>query len=82
MAKAARMHKHCRVHVTIFFPVQDFVWFILSSEDKRTTKAVEFWFRCMDLDGDGKISMYELEYFYEEQLKRYRRLIIRCGTEF
>ena len=73
MAKATRMHKRCRVHVTIFFHAQDFVWFILSSEDKRTSKAVEFWFRCMDLDGDGKISMYELEYFYEEQLKRYIR---------
>jgi hypothetical protein len=27
-------------------------------------------FRCMDLDGDGFLSMYELEYFYEEQLQR------------
>ena len=26
--------------------------------------------RCMDLDGDGYLSMYELEYFYEEQLRR------------
>lgn len=24
----------------------------------------------MDLDGDGYLSMYELEYFYEEQLHR------------
>jgi hypothetical protein len=24
----------------------------------------------MDLDGDGYLSMYELEYFYEEQLQR------------
>lgn len=27
-------------------------------------------YRCMDLDGDGYLSMYELEYFYEEQLQR------------
>lgn len=26
--------------------------------------------RCMDVDGDGYLSMYELEYFYEEQLHR------------
>lgn len=26
--------------------------------------------RCMDVDGDGYISMYELEYFYEEQMQR------------
>lgn len=55
---------------------QDFVWFILSSEDKRTTKAIEYWFRCMDLDGDGRISMYELEYFYEEQLRRLEAMCI------
>jgi hypothetical protein len=28
----------------------------------------------MDLDGDGYISMYELEYFYEEQLQRMESL--------
>lgn len=32
--------------------------------------SVEYWFRCMDLDGDGVLSMYELEYFYEEQCER------------
>ena len=30
--------------------------------------------RCMDLDGDGFLSMYELEYFYEEQLQRMEAL--------
>ena len=30
--------------------------------------------RCMDLDGDGVLSMYELEYFYEEQLQRMEQL--------
>ena len=28
----------------------------------------------MDLDGDGFLSMYELEYFYEEQLQRMEAL--------
>lgn len=28
----------------------------------------------MDLDGDGYLSMYELEYFYEEQLQRMEAL--------
>lgn len=32
--------------------------------------SVEYWFRCMDMDGDGVLSMYELEYFYEEQCER------------
>ncbi|XP_065355106.1 serine/threonine-protein phosphatase 2A regulatory subunit B'' subunit alpha [Calliphora vicina] len=48
----------------------DFVWFLLSEEDKRTPTAIEYWFRCMDIDGDGLLSMYELEYFYEEQQQR------------
>ena len=48
----------------------DFVWFLLSEEDKSNPTAVEYWFRCMDLDGDGVLSLYELEYFYEEQQQR------------
>ncbi|XP_050511838.1 serine/threonine-protein phosphatase 2A regulatory subunit B'' subunit alpha-like isoform X2 [Diabrotica virgifera virgifera] len=48
----------------------DFVWFLLSEEDKLHPTAIEYWFRCMDLDGDGYLSMYELEYFYDEQMHR------------
>lgn len=48
----------------------EFVWFLLSEEDKRHPTAVEYWFRCMDLDGDGVLSMYELEHFYDEQAQR------------
>ncbi|KAJ8270357.1 hypothetical protein GJAV_G00113490 [Gymnothorax javanicus] len=48
----------------------DFVWFLISEEDKKNPTSVEYWFRCMDLDGDGVLSMYELEYFYEEQCER------------
>nr|CAG4651570.1 EOG090X00JH [Triops cancriformis] len=52
----------------------EFVWFLIAEEDKRHPTAVEYWFRCMDLDGDGYLSMYELEYFYEEQLQRMETL--------
>uniref|UniRef100_A0A2I3LUT6 Protein phosphatase 2 regulatory subunit B''alpha n=2 Tax=Papio anubis TaxID=9555 RepID=A0A2I3LUT6_PAPAN len=48
----------------------DFVWFLISEEDKRNPTSIEYWFRCMDVDGDGTLSMYELEYFYEEQCER------------
>ncbi|XP_073088450.1 serine/threonine-protein phosphatase 2A regulatory subunit B'' subunit alpha isoform X2 [Manis javanica] len=48
----------------------DFVWFLISEEDKRNPTSTEYWFRCMDVDGDGVLSMYELEYFYEEQCDR------------
>uniref|UniRef100_A0A3P8UXU0 Protein phosphatase 2 regulatory subunit B''beta n=1 Tax=Cynoglossus semilaevis TaxID=244447 RepID=A0A3P8UXU0_CYNSE len=48
----------------------DFVWFLISEEDKKTDTSIEYWFRCMDLNGDGVLSMYELEYFYEEQCQK------------
>lgn len=49
---------------------EDFVWFILSEEDKTSDTALEYWFRCCDLDCDGVIRPREMWYFYEEQLKR------------
>ncbi|XP_032827838.2 serine/threonine-protein phosphatase 2A regulatory subunit B'' subunit alpha isoform X1 [Petromyzon marinus] len=52
----------------------DFVWFLISEEDKKTATSVEYWFRCMDLDGDGVLSMYELEHFYGEQCARMDKL--------
>lgn len=52
----------------------DFVWFLLAEEDKCHPTAIEYWFRCMDIDGDGILSMYELEYFYEEQQHRMEQL--------
>ncbi|XP_057708175.1 serine/threonine-protein phosphatase 2A regulatory subunit B'' subunit beta isoform X1 [Corythoichthys intestinalis] len=54
----------------------DFVWFLISEEDKKTDTSIEYWFRCMDLDGDGVLSMYEMEYFYEEQCQKLERMAI------
>lgn len=48
----------------------DFVWFLIAEEDKKHPRSVEYWFRLMDLDGDGYISMYEMDHFYSEQKKR------------
>uniref|UniRef100_A0A8C4ZI42 Protein phosphatase 2, regulatory subunit B'', beta n=1 Tax=Gadus morhua TaxID=8049 RepID=A0A8C4ZI42_GADMO len=56
-----------RVHREGRMSYADYVWFIISEEDKKTDTSMEYWFRCMDLDGDGVLSMYELEFFYEEQ---------------
>ncbi|CAG8693926.1 31882_t:CDS:10, partial [Gigaspora margarita] len=44
--------------------------FLLSEVDKSTNTSIEYWFRCLDSDGDGVLSVYELEWFYEEQLNR------------
>ncbi|XP_029983187.1 serine/threonine-protein phosphatase 2A regulatory subunit B'' subunit alpha [Sphaeramia orbicularis] len=52
----------------------EFVWFLISEEDKKNHTSIEYWFRCMDADGDGVLSMFELEYFYEEQCERMERM--------
>jgi len=45
-----------------------FVWFVLSEEDKTSATALEYWFRLVDLDGDGYISGFEVR-----RLRRIRR---------
>uniref|UniRef100_A0A8C5NBJ3 EF-hand domain-containing protein n=1 Tax=Gouania willdenowi TaxID=441366 RepID=A0A8C5NBJ3_GOUWI len=52
----------------------EFVWFLISEEDKKNPTSIEYWFRCMDVDGDGVLSMFELEYFYEEQCEKMERM--------
>ncbi|KAF5736743.1 serine/threonine protein phosphatase 2A regulatory subunit B''beta-like [Tripterygium wilfordii] len=49
---------------------EDFVYFILSEEDKSSEPSLEYWFRCIDLDGNGVLTPNELQFFYEEQLHR------------
>ena len=48
----------------------DFVWFMLSEEDKTSPRSLQYWFKVVDLDSNGIITPYEMEYFYEEQLRR------------
>ncbi|KAJ3033163.1 Serine/threonine-protein phosphatase 2A regulatory subunit B'' subunit alpha [Rhizophlyctis rosea] len=48
----------------------DFVWFLMSAEDKMTPHAIEYWFRCLDVDGDGVLSLHEIAGFWEEQYGR------------
>tara|TARA_B110001452_G_scaffold239886_1_gene221144 strand:- start:202 stop:2337 length:2136 start_codon:yes stop_codon:yes gene_type:complete len=52
----------------------DFVWFLLAEEDKTTPTACSYWFQVLDLDGDGVVSMFEMEHFYSEQLARLREV--------
>uniref|UniRef100_A0AC35TQU2 EF-hand domain-containing protein n=1 Tax=Rhabditophanes sp. KR3021 TaxID=114890 RepID=A0AC35TQU2_9BILA len=47
----------------------EFVAFLLAEEDKRNPTSIEYWFRVMDLDGDGVISLAEMEYFHEEVMQ-------------
>ncbi|KAI9078373.1 hypothetical protein K1719_039592 [Acacia pycnantha] len=49
---------------------EDFVYFILSEEDKSSEPSLEYWFKCIDLDANGVLTRNELQFFYEEQLHR------------
>ncbi|MCD9639137.1 hypothetical protein HAX54_023491 [Datura stramonium] len=49
---------------------EDFVYFILSEEDKTSEPSLEYWFKCIDLDGNGVLTRNEMQFFYEEQLHR------------
>ncbi|KAI9087462.1 hypothetical protein K1719_030602 [Acacia pycnantha] len=49
---------------------EDFVYFILAEEDKSSEPSLEYWFKCIDLDGNGILTPNELLFFYEEQLHR------------
>ncbi|KNC54315.1 uncharacterized protein AMSG_12341 [Thecamonas trahens ATCC 50062] len=47
-----------------------FVVFFMAEQDKSSAPAIEYWFRCVDMDGDGFISIYEMEYLFQEQIYR------------
>eukprot|EP01054_Gregarina_sp_Poly1_P003281 Gregarina_sp_Poly_1__3280@NODE_1939_length_3040_cov_145_079717_g361_i1_p1_GENE_NODE_1939_length_3040_cov_145_079717_g361_i1NODE_1939_length_3040_cov_145_079717_g361_i1_p1_ORF_typecomplete_len538_score89_07EFhand_13/PF17958_1/4_1e23EFhand_7/PF13499_6/2_6e03EFhand_7/PF13499_6/1_6e09SPARC_Ca_bdg/PF10591_9/2e03SPARC_Ca_bdg/PF10591_9/63SPARC_Ca_bdg/PF10591_9/0_013EFhand_1/PF00036_32/0_048EFhand_5/PF13202_6/1_5e03EFhand_5/PF13202_6/0_2EFhand_8/PF13833_6/7_3e03EFhand_8/PF13833_6/6e02EFhand_8/PF13833_6/ len=49
---------------------EGFFYLLMHDEDKTTDRAIEFWFRLVDLDGDGVLRHHELAHFYSEQLVR------------
>lgn len=53
-----------------FMTYREFIPFIIASEAKSITPSIEYWFRCLDTDGDGVISLHELFWFWEEQFDR------------
>ncbi|GAN09009.1 Ser/Thr protein phosphatase 2A regulatory subunit B'' subunit alpha isoform 2 [Mucor ambiguus] len=55
----------------------DYIWFFMSETDKSTPVAIEYWqvtdsvvWKCMDDDGDGIITTFDLEEYWDEQEKR------------
>lgn len=49
---------------------EDFVYFFLAEEDKSNEASIRYWFDCVDLDGDGVITPWEMKIFYDGQLSR------------
>jgi serine/threonine-protein phosphatase 2A regulatory subunit B'' len=40
---------------------KDFIWILMSEEDKSSVTSQKFWFRMLDIDDDGALSAFELE---------------------
>lgn len=55
----------------------DFVYFMISEEDKSNEQALKYWFNCCDLDGDRTLTPPEMRHFYKIQLHR----LISLGQE-
>ena len=53
-----------------FLSYEDFIYFMLSEEDKSNEVSVRYWFNCVDVDGDGKLNNMEMRSFYAVQLHR------------
>lgn len=49
---------------------EDFIFFMLSEEDKSNEMSVRYWFTCVDVDGDGRLGNLEMRSFYNAQLQR------------
>lgn len=53
-----------------YLSYEDFIYFMLSEEDKCNEVSVNYWFTCVDVDGDGKLNNMEMRSFYAVQLHR------------
>jgi serine/threonine-protein phosphatase 2A regulatory subunit B'' len=53
-----------------YLSYEDFIFFMLSEEDKANEISVKYWFTCVDVDGDGKLNNMEMRSFYAVQLHR------------
>jgi serine/threonine-protein phosphatase 2A regulatory subunit B'' len=49
---------------------RSFAYLLISSEDKTSPTAINFWFRLCDLDDDGVLSLHEIGELYAVQFER------------
>mmetsp|Transcript_1783 Transcript_1783/g.1998 ORF Transcript_1783/g.1998 Transcript_1783/m.1998 type:complete len:670 (-) Transcript_1783:236-2245(-) len=57
-----------------YLTYEDFIFFMLSEEDKANEISVRYWFSCLDVDGDGKLNNMEMRSFYALQQHRMQTL--------
>ena len=49
---------------------EDFIYYMISEEDKTSPTSIKYWFKVIDLNNKGIITKKEMEYFYEEQIEK------------
>lgn len=57
-----------------YLTYEDFIFFMMSEEDKANEISVRYWFHCIDVDGDGKLNNMEMRSFYALQQRRMQQL--------
>ncbi|KAL7537293.1 hypothetical protein ACHAWF_005722, partial [Thalassiosira exigua] len=57
-------------NVAGYLTYEDFIFFMLSEEDKANEFSVRYWFACVDVDGDDRLNNMEMRSFYAVQLHR------------
>ena len=53
-----------------YLTYEDFIFFMLSEEDKANEYSARYWFSCVDVDGDDMLNNMEMRSFYAVQLHR------------
>ncbi len=59
---------------------EDFVYFILSEEDKTNNISLDYWFKCIDLDCDGSLRANEMLVSGLSHLSHTLHVGLRYGT--
>lgn len=55
---------------------KDFVWFVLSEEDKGNDISLDYWFKCIDLDDNGRLQKTEMHVSPSNRLVSVVKLIL------
>jgi hypothetical protein len=54
-------------HTSLSF--DDYVWLWLAEKDKMSATSLSFWFRCLDADDDGYLSMEDIRLAYVRKME-------------
>ena len=61
--------RHLKSTVPGTFTYDDYVCYFLAEKDRMTDTSVLYWFRCLDIDGDGFLGKADLEVCYAMKVR-------------